>query len=218
MLLSAAGFALLAAVAPAAILACAVYLGSANPHRTMVFFLAGGVVMTAVVGVAILIALRAGGLSLPSHRTPRYGLRTALGAASLAGGLVVARRGPRAGTKKKKRPGLVARVMARPGPVAAFVTGMLVFTPSAALIAAVQVIATARASVIDTGLTLALVVVIAVGLGWVPFVFYLVAPEATGRRLASFNGWLRAHGHAIVVGGLLVAGAVLLADGIGGLI
>jgi hypothetical protein len=216
MLLSAAGFALLAAVAPAAILACAVYLGSASPHRTMVFFLAGGVVMTAVVGTAVLIALRAGGLSLPSHRTPRYGLRTALGGAALAGGLVVARRGPRAAAKNK-RPGLVARVMARPGPVAAFVTGMLVFTPSASLIAAVQVIATARADAVDTGLTLALVVVIAVGLGWVPFVFYLVAPEATGRRLASFNGWLRAHGHAIVVGALLVAGVVLLADGIGGL-
>jgi hypothetical protein len=217
VLLSAAGFALLAALSPAALLAGAFYLGSASPRRTMLFFLAGAIVMTAVVAVVILIALRAGGLSLASHRTPRYGVRTALGAAALAGGVIMIRRGPRKKVRKK-RPGLISRVMARPGPVAAFVTGILVFTPSAAFIAAIQVIATAHADLLTTGLGVALVVLLAVLLAWLPFALYLVAPGPTARRLAAFNGWLRAHGHAIVAGGLLVVGVILLADGIGHLI
>jgi hypothetical protein len=71
--------------------------------------------------------------------------------------------------------------------------------------------------VLVTVLTLATVVVIDVVLVWLPFLFYLAAPEHTARRLKSFNGWLRAHGHAIVAGALLIAGALLVSNGIAGL-
>jgi hypothetical protein len=48
----AAGFALLSALSPAALLAAAVYLSSANPPKTLLIYLAGAVTMTVVLGIA----------------------------------------------------------------------------------------------------------------------------------------------------------------------
>lgn len=218
MFASAAGFALLAAMTPAAVLVCAVYLGSATPRRTTLWFLAGAITMSAVIGLIALAVLRAGGLSLPGHHTPRYGVRLALGVVALASGIFMARRRPKPPDPgKTKKPGLVSRLMARPGPAAAFAAGVLVFVPSASFIAAIQVIATAKASVLSTAAALAVVVLIDVVLVWLPLAFYLARPEATARILKSFNGWLRAHGHAIGAGALLVVGLLLIGDGIAGL-
>jgi hypothetical protein len=218
MIASAAGFALLAAISPAAILVCAAYLGSASPRRTTLWFLAGAITMSAVIGVIALALLRAGGLSLPTHHAPRYGVRLGLGVLALAGGLFMVRRKPRPpNPDKPKKPGLVSRLIARPGPATAFAAGVLVFVPSASFLAAVQVIATAKASLAATAAILAAVVIIDVMFVWLPFSFHLVRPEATERTLKAFNGWLRAHGHAVVAGALLVAAAVLIADGITGL-
>jgi hypothetical protein len=219
MIATAVGFALLAALTPTALLAGAIYLGSASPRRTMTWYLLGAIVMTAIMGIIVLVALRAGGLSLPGNRQPRYGLRLGLGVLALGGGLFMLRRKPKPpDPAKPKKPGLISRLMARPDPLAAFVTGILVFVPSASFVAAVQTIATAKSGVADTSLTLALVIVINVAFAWLPFVLYLARPEATTRRLKSFNGWLRAHGHAVAAGALLVAAAVLIGDGVAGLV
>ena len=218
MLATAAGLALLAAVSPAAILVCAVYLGSVSPRKTTLLFLAGAITMTVVMGVIVLAALRAGGMSLPSNRTPRYGLRLGLGVLALGSGVFMALRKPKPpDPDKKKKPGLMARMMARPGPLAAFATGIVVFVPSAAFVAAVQVIATAHTSTLASALTLAAVVLIDVMFVWLPFLFHLVAPGATTRLLKAFNGWLRVHGHALVAGALTVAGVLLILDGVSGL-
>ena len=55
----------------------------------------------------------------------------------------MARRKPKP-PRSDKKPGLMARLIARPSPVTAFVTGLLIFTPSVTFIAAIQVIATAQ--------------------------------------------------------------------------
>jgi uncharacterized membrane protein len=218
MLETAAGFAALSALSPTALLVGAVYLGSARPRRAMTLYLAGAITMTVIMGIIVLVALRAGGLSLPGNRQPRYGLRLGLGLLALGGGLYMLRRKPRPpDPAKPKKPGLVSRMMARPGALAAFVTGIIVFVPSAAFVAAVQSIATAKSSTLASALTLATVIVIDVALAWLPLLAYLAAPEATTRRLKSFNGWLRAHGHAIVAGALLITGALLIASGAAGL-
>jgi hypothetical protein len=215
---SAVGFALLAALTPTAILVSAAYLGSASPRRTTTWFLVGAVTMTVIIGVIALAALRAGGLSLPGHHTPRYGVRLGLGVLALGSGLFVARRTPKPpNPDKPKKPGMVSRLISRPGRGAAFAAGVLVFVPSASFLAAIQVIATAHASLLATGGTLAVVVLIDVMLVWLPFVCYLVRPEPTTRILKSFNGWLRAHGHAIAAGALLVVGVLLTVQGITGL-
>jgi hypothetical protein len=218
MLATAAGFALLSALSPTAVLVCAVYLGSASPRRTTLLYLAGALTTTVIMGIIVLVALSAGHLSLPSHHTPRYGLRLGLGVLALAGGLYMTRRKPKPrDPAKPKKPNLVSRMMSRPEPLFAFATGVVVFFPSAAFLAAVQAIATAQASDLTIALALVLVVVIDVILIWLPFLFYLAAPEFTTSTLKRFNAWLRAHGHAIVAGALLVVGGLLIINGIAGL-
>ena len=123
MLLEAVGFAFLAAVNPTALLIGAAYLGSANPRKTVVFYLAGAIIMTAVLGVVLLVAIRAGGLSQVGNRTPRYGLRLGLGVVALVAGVVVARREPKAapgpGDDAGAKQGWMARLISRPSPLTA---------------------------------------------------------------------------------------------------
>ena len=118
---------------------------------------------------------------------------------------------------KEQRKGFLDRLIARPSPRTAFATGLLLFAPGATFIAAVQVIATCDASVPVIVLALVIVVMITALVVWLPLVGYLAAPEATTRRLAVLNAWLRAHGRTVVIYALGVAGAVLIVDGALGL-
>jgi type II secretory pathway component PulM len=212
----AAGFAVLAALSPPALLAVAAYLSSASPRKSLLIYLAGALTMTVVLGVVILLAIHAGGLNHPSQRQPRYGLRLGLGVVALGAGIFLARRGPRP-RKPDKKPGLITRILAHPAPIAAFAVGMLLFTPSASFIAAVQVIATAKASDALIALALALVVVIDVSFIWLPLILYLAAPDATTRRLRAANAWIQARSHVIIVAVLVIVGLLLIGDGTAGL-
>ena len=214
----AAGFAVLASVSPTALLVMAVHLSSANPRTMALLYVAGAVIMTVATGIALLVVIRITGLNLPRGHDPRFGLRLGLGVLALAGAIFYAvrkRREPVPATQR--RPGFMARLMARPSPHIAFATGLLLFAPGATFIAAVQVIATSDASVPLIVLALAIVVTITVIVVWLPLVGYLAAPDATTRRLAALNGWLRTHGRTVVVYALGVGGAVLIVNGALGL-
>jgi hypothetical protein len=214
----AAGLALLAAMSPTALLVAAVYLGSARPRLTGMFYLAGAVLMSVVTGVVVLVALRSADLNHPDQHAPRYGFRLGLGILLLAAAIVVAGRKPKAPDPAKAGQGFVSRMVADPAPLSAFVVGLLVFAPGVTFIAALQVIATAGADLELTAIAVIVVVVINVLLVWLPLIFYLVAPGITTRRLAAFNGWLRANGSAILVGVLAVVGAIMVINGIYGLV
>jgi Sap, sulfolipid-1-addressing protein len=214
----AAGLALLSALSPTALLIAAVYLGSARPGLISAFYLAGAAVMSFVMGVVLVFALRSAGLSHPDQHAARYGLRLGLGIVLLAAGIVVAARYRRPADPARRQHGLVSRMVADPAPLSAFVVGLLVFAPGITFIAALQVIATARAGPDITVLAVILVVVINVVLVWLPITLHLVAPRATERRLKAFNGWLRANGHTILMGAMVVAGGVMVFDGIYGLV
>ena len=230
MLLQAAGFAVLAALSPTALLISAIYLGSARPRTTALCYLAGALLISAVTGIAVLLLLRYGHFQLPGHRAPRYGLRLGLGLLVLAAIAVVARRKPRLLGPSGQPPnpghpgqpgqgkGIVSRLVSSPAPVTAFVAGLLVFMPALTFIAAIQVIATARAGVPLSALGLVIVIVINVAFVWLPFLAYLAAPDLTTRKLTAFNAWLRARGRILLMLALLVAGAVLTVDGLFGLI
>ena len=218
VLAQAAGFAVLASVSPTALLVMAVYLSSANPRTMALLYVAGAVIMTVATGIALLIVIRTTGLNLPRGHDPRFGLRLGLGVLALAGAVFYTVRKPRETVpSEQRRPGFMARLMARPSPRFAFVTGLLVFAPGATFIAAVQVIATSDASVPLIALSLVIVVTITVIVVWLPLVGYLAAPDATTHRLAVLNGWLRTHGRAVVVYALGVGGAVLIVNGALGL-
>lgn len=217
MFAQAAGFALLAAISPTALLVMAVFLGSANPRTTAVLYVAGALLMTVTMAVIVLVVLRTAGLDDPREHAPRDGLRLGLGVLALASAAVVARRrrpGPAAGESGR---GLVARLVAEPKPRAAFAVGLLLFAPGATFIAAVQAVATAKASVAVTTLALLIVVAISSLVVWLPLVTYLAAPAATTRRLKALNGWLRANSRLLLLGALTVGGIALVISGAAGL-
>jgi Sap, sulfolipid-1-addressing protein len=212
----AVGLALLSALSPTALLITALYLGSARPGLTSMFYLAGAVVMSLVMGVIVLLTLRSAGLNHPEQHAPRDGLRLGLGIVLVTAGILLATR------KSKPRDpatghGLASRMVGDPAPLSAFVVGLLVFAPGVTFIAALQVIATAQADFELTVLAVILVVVTNVLLVWLPITLHLVAPQATERRLTAFNGWLRAHGGTVLAGALVVVGGIMVFDGIYGL-
>ena len=216
MLLEATGLALLAALSPTALLVTAVYLGSDRPKLIAALYLAGALIMSLVMGIVILLVLRNAGLSHADERSPRYGFRLGVGILLLAAGIVVA---TCRGARDPQRPhrGLLSRVTQKPAPASAFLAGVIIFAPGATFLAALQVIATAQASLELTVVAVTIVVAINVLLVWLPIVFYLAAPELTTRYLSAFNGWLRANGTTISVWVLIAAGAFLIANGIYGL-
>ena len=217
MLAQAAGLALLSALSPTALLIAAIYLGSARPGLTSMFYLAGAVAMSLVMGVVVLLVLRSAGLNHPDQHAARYGLRLGLGIVLLAAAVLVTARKPRQPDPAKAH-GLVSRMVAEPAPLSAFLVGLLVFAPGVTFIAALQVIATASAGPDLTSLAVILVVVINVLLVWLPIMLHLIAPTATERRLKAFNHWIRAHGTTVLIGVLIVAGGIMVFDGIYGLV
>ena len=215
MLGQAAGFAVLSALTPAALLVAASFLASPNPRKALLFYLAGAITMTVALGIVLLVVLHSAGLNHAHQRQPRYGLRLGLGVLLLSASVVIARRRPKP-RKAGKKPGLVTRLLSHPGPVTAFALGVLVFAPSGAFIAAVETIATAKASVPLIVLALGIVVVIDVMFIWVPLGLYLAAPEATTRHVTAIDRWVQAHARVIIVAVLGLAGVLLLADGLSG--
>jgi hypothetical protein len=218
MLAQAAGLAVLAAISPTALLVAAVYLGSARPRQTLLCYLIGAVVMSAVMAAVVLAVLRAGGFSLAHHRTPRYGLRLGLGILLLLCGLVLAVRKKKPPDPDKPQTGLMARLVARPAPYTAFLAGLLIFAPGVTFIAAIQVVATSQASLDATVTALAVIVVINVSLVWLPLLGYLAAPGPTARRLVAFNAWLRRNGRLILAVVMIAAGFILAINGLTGVL
>ena len=218
MIAEAAGLALLAAISPTALLVAAVYLGSARPRQTGLFYLAGAVLMSAVMGIVVLAILRSTDLNHPHEHDPRYGLRLGLGVLLLAAGLVVALRKPRPPDPATAGQGFLSKMIADPAPLSAFVVGIIVFAPGVSFIAALQVIATSRADFELTAVAVIVVVSINVLLVWLPLVLYLIAPGFTTHHLTAFNSWLRAHASTLLVWVLVVAGGIMVFDGIYGFV
>jgi hypothetical protein len=216
----AAGLAALGALYPPALVIAAVYLGSARPRRMTGLFVIGAIVMTVATGIALLFVLRAGNLSVPAHRTPRYGLRVGIGGLALAAaGYLIWRyrhRGPPDPAKPKK-PGRISRMTAHPRPLTAVLVGFLLFAPGAGFVAAIQVIATAKASAAATVGALALVIVIDIAFAWVPLLIHVIAPDRTTRGLKALDAWLKRYGRTVLIVAMGAVGLILVVNGAIGL-
>jgi hypothetical protein len=224
MLGEAAGFAVLAAISPTALVVMAIFLSSASPRESATAYAAGALVMTVLMAVVVLFVIRFAGLDQPRQHDPLYGLRLGLGVLALGSAAFVAlrrpkRREPPAAAEARSGLGsrLMSRIVANPSPTTAFVAGLILFAPGATFIAAVQVVASARSGTRITVLALVIIVLLTAVTAWLPLVTYLAAPRATERRLAELNAWLRARGKLIAVIALAVAGVALVANGALGL-
>lgn len=225
MLAQATGLALLAALYPAALVVIAIYLGTERPRPIGLMFVAGAMAASAVMALAVYAVLKSGHLDLPKAHHTRYGLRLGLGLLMIAVSLILARRKPKprksrganGAAQKSRFGGVTARLLTNPGRIAAFLMGFVLFFFSLTFIAAIQVIATARAGTTLTVLAFVLVIVLYASSAWLPYLFYLANPERTTRRLRTLNDWLSAHGRSLYVGGLGIAGLVVALDGVLGL-
>lgn len=217
MLAQAAGFAVLAAVSPTALLVMAVFLGSDNPRRIAGLYVTGAVLMTVLMAITVLLVLQAAGLNQPREREPMYGLRLGLGILALALAAVMIGRARPAATAsvkdKERKPGLIARLTASPRPLTAFLAGVILFAPSTTFIAAVQVIATANANTPLVALAILIVILLTALTVWLPLIAYYAAPERTTRTLRNANAWLVANGRVLAVIALLIGGAALTVNG-----
>jgi hypothetical protein len=215
----AAALAVVAAFSPTAMLIAALYLATANPRRMTALYVLGGSIIVTVSGTAVLLAIRAGGLSLRSQHEPRYGLRLGLGVLALVAAVVIYRRKPEPReAAKQKKPSPIDRLLAQPKPRTAFVVGILIFGPGLTFIAAVQVVATAKASVAATIVAMAMIIVITLAFAWIPLLLHVFAPEFARRTLSGCERWLRQHGKRVLVGGVGLIGIYLVAQGIIGLV
>jgi hypothetical protein len=217
-----AWLALVASISPPAALLAGLYLRSERPGKVTLFFIVGGLVVVSVVGVVVLVVMRAGGLSHLDHfhHQTRYGVRLGLGLIALAAAvfLYLRKPKPRDPAKKPKKPKLIHRLSARPSPLTAFAVGVFMFGPSLTFISAVQVVATAKAGLADTIGAMALIIVLAVLFAWLPFLAYLVAPDRTLHLLHRLEAALAKHGRTILVAAVAVIGLYLTIQGITGLV
>lgn len=217
MLVEAAGLAALGAISPTALLVAAVFLGTIHPRRTVLSYLAGALIMTAVMAAIVFVALRAGDLYNPHQQQSRYGLRLALGVVLLAAGLYLLRRGQRSSEPGKENTRMISRLITTPGPKEAFIVGVLLYTPSLPFVAAIQVVATSSEHVGVSIAAILLVIVVTLAFVWAPLLLFLLRPERTISLLSSVNGWLRSRGYMLAVGALLIGGVALTINGILGL-
>jgi Sap, sulfolipid-1-addressing protein len=217
MVVEAAGFAVLAAISPTALVMAAVFLGGSSPRRSLLYYLIGAFLVSAIMGVVVLLILRAGGFEQPRHHDSRYELRAGLGVLALAAAVFIVHRRRRRPPGPVRKTGLLWRMATRPSPLTALAVGVILFMPSVTYVAAVQVIATSQAGASSQALAFVLVVVISVSFVWLPLLLYLVSPDATVRRIARCNEWLRIHGHLLVVAVLVIVGVALVVDGAIGL-
>jgi hypothetical protein len=198
----------------------AVFLGSDNPRRIAGLYVIGAVLMTVLMGITVLLVLKATGLNQPREHEPRYGLRLGLGILALvfAAGLIMRARRASAAVAARPRPeegkpGLIARLTASPRPLTAFLAGVILFAPSTTFIAAVQVVATADANAELVALAMLIVIALTVLTVWLPLIAYYAAPEATTRTLRNANAWLVANGRMLAVTALLIGGVALVVNG-----
>ena len=209
---------LVSALNPAALVASAFFLRKERGARLGNAFLIGGLLMSAVVGIVVLVLIRGTGLELPKRTTPRYGLRLGLGilALVLAASLPWLRSHLRRGPAGAKKPGRVTRLMETAGAGGAVVVGVLIFAPSVQYLAGVQAITTAEHQVAVAILLILGAAVINVSLVWIFLIAYLAAPDRTKAYLgkaSTWVDWVKRHSNLVLRIILTAVGVYLVVSG-----
>ena len=204
------GFAFVAALYPVGLLAITFLLASDRPLKLGLAFYAGAVTSLTIVGVLMITVLQGAGLDSSSSGGARGGFRIGFGVAMLLAAWVLSHRKPAPGPKKE--PSWKSRLRGA-SPLAVYVTGAILYSPSGSYLAATQQIATGSGS-LPWGFQLAIVIAIVLLTVEVPLITYALRPEATARGLRKVEAWVDRHGRKALIGGLVVVGGYLVIDGI----
>jgi hypothetical protein len=208
---------------PTLIVIVVLALRVSNPVKILFWFLAGGLLTTVTVGIAVVFALQ--GASFLNGSTPTIDpvVDIAIGLVSIVGAGVLLRRAnrPQAAAEPpsdpaapSKKPPLTERAVARGAPVA-FVAGILLnIVPGTFPIVALKDIAELDAS---NGTKVAAIIVFYVimfAFVEVPIVAYLFVPERTTVAVNAFNDWLKRNGRRVAAYVLAAVGVYLTVRGI----
>lgn len=210
---------LVSALNPAALVACAAYLGRERGIRLGNGLLLGGLLMSMLVGVVVLVLIRYTALELPQNRTPRYGVRLGLGILALVlAAFLPWLTGHVRRAKAADKPGTVTRLMETAGVGGAILVGVLIFVPSVQYLSGVQTIAIAEHEITAAILLIVVAAFINVAVVWVLLAAYLRAPARTQVHLTKANtkiAWVKNHRDLVtriiltIVGGyLVISGAI----------
>jgi hypothetical protein len=202
--------AFIAALYPVGLLAVSLLLTTDRPLPLGLSFLAGAATSLFVVGTLVITVLHGAGVADPDARGARGGFRIGLGTAMLVAAWVISHRPVEQG--EEKEPSWQLRLRGA-RPMAVFVTGAILYSPSGSYLGAVQQIASSSAGWAPA---LQLLVVIAIVLLTVeiPLLAYALQPDATTRALQKAQNWIDRHGRQALLTVLVVLGGYLVVDGI----
>ena len=209
--------ALVSMIWPALIAVVVVALGSSQPVRLLSWFLAGALLTTVTIGIALVNLLRESKVVTGSRPTFGSAVDLVAGAASLLAAYFLWRRGRTVGSrppKEKASPGWSERTLTRGG-VLAFVVGIVLnVLPGVAPLVALKDIAE-----LDYGWEASLAFVGGFYLvmfipAEVPLLSYLVAPARTTAAVGRFNRWLKRNARELAVYVLVAVGIYLSVRGV----
>jgi Sap, sulfolipid-1-addressing protein len=202
---------------PALVAVVVVALRTPRPGPILACFLAGAMLTTVSVGLAVVFSLRNSDIVQGPHPPVDPAVDLTVGLLALLGSYVVSRRPrrhDRPTPRPRDRPAWSERMIAR-GAGLAFPVGIaLNLFPGLFPFVALKDIAELDYS---TGATVLLVIgfyVVMLTIVEVPLVALLVAPERTARAVEGFNSWLGRNGRRLIAVSLAVIGVYLIVRGV----
>lgn len=201
---------------PTLILVVVVALRLAHPPRILAFFVAGALLTTVSIGLAIVFTLDGTAVASRSHHSLGAAIYLVAGFLSLlaAGALWWIGGRPRKPKPPRTKPSFAERSIERGAPVA-FAAGVVlnIIPGTFPFVALVDI---ARLDVGNGTKVVAVVVfyVIMLAFAEVPIVAYLVAPERTIAATNAFNDWLARNGRRVAAVVLAVVGLYLVVRGL----
>jgi hypothetical protein len=212
--------ALAAAVYPPLLAGIIILLARDKPVAMLGAFMAGGMIVSVVLGLLIVFVL-GDWLSSRSQDSASPIVDIVIGVLSLVGAFVLHQRirerehgVVRASKKPKDGPSRTQQMLNEGTPWAAFVAGLIVCLPGIWYLDALKDIAQSNPSTAAVVVEIVVFIVIMFVLAELPLIGYLVAPEATQSRVASFQAWMSRNGRTVGMWAAALIGAYLTIKGI----
>jgi Sap, sulfolipid-1-addressing protein len=212
--------ALAAAVYPPLLAGIIILLAREKPVAMLAAFMAGGMLVSLVLGLLIVFVL-GDWLSSRSQNSTSPIVDIVIGVLSLVGAFVLHRRirerergEVRASKKPKDGPSRTQQMLNEGTPWAAFAAGLIVCLPGIWYLDALKDIADSNPSTATVIVEILVFIVIMFVLAELPLIGYMVAPEATQARVAAFQAGMSKHGRTVGMWAAALIGAYLTIKGI----
>ena len=214
-----------AAIYPTLLAAVVLLLAQPRPVRLLGAYLAGGMIISVGLGLAIVAALQDSHAVGGSRSAPSWIADVVVGGLALLVAVVLATRADvrlkarRAGHRSPRpahedREPWTQRIMARGSVPLVFAAGLLINVPGAAYLIALKDIAAGKHPTSVVVLQILLFNLIMFLLAEIPLVGLLVAPERTGALVARLDAWVSTHSRQIAAGVSGAIGVFLIVRGI----